>query len=572
MTSILSTVTGALGYENLGGGYKQPTSRITSVPSRDGNGVRQAMGLPNGIVPGVQNPIPTSTARPGKQTNQRVVYTRVQNQFHKECGSVARVPVMEGDVVFVFRQDGTNTAGLNSGHDVSRTSRIASILQLNKMLESGRVDGEITMPARPIIGVDGAGNPRYGPPLDPRGVEPPADSLNPVWDRWVHCRTLARWTPDGVLASKEHDCVMDASNPGEAYNVTIGGPTLMRNAAHGEFPQHFDDGVRTLDKVFVGLIATEHRAYDQANDVYGEVEYFSYSYKLFTSRQLMWAPLGQQSIRLKDMERNAPGGINTLGPTVDEYARMVQVWRVGSVLDSKAGMMPHKCAMLNVVIEPWSLKMMQMEYNPYFGESLALTPIDGRAVLDLLRLCEQFVQQEGASIVQALESLGPLYRTTFADEVAHWEAADAEWRDNVSLAGLRGRTPADYPPPEVGSSATRGGHHGPQLGGRSYYADGSDELKAFYALFRNGLAWCARCRLLFTTAIAELALVGRAVALNSQTKLMEWVEAQGRTAVIVEAQKLHVTVMALRPIMRVGEQIAAGRAQAVNRGGRWPVQ
>ena len=49
-------------------------------------------------------------------------------------------------------------------------------------------------------------------------------------------------------------------------------------------------------------------------------------------------------------------------------------------------------------------------------------------------------------------------------------------------------------------------------------------------------------------------------------------EAQGRTAVIVEAQKLHVTVMALRPIMRVGEQIAAGRAQAVNRGGRWPVQ
>ena len=177
---------------------------------------------------------------------------------------------------------------------------------------------------------------------------------------------------------------------------------------------------------------------------------------------------------------------------------MVQVWRVGSVLDSKAGMMPHKCAMLNVVIEPWSLKMMQMEYNPYFGESLALTPIDGRAVLDLLRLCEQFVQQEGASIVQALESLGPLYRTTFADEVAHWEAADAEWRDNVSLAGLRGRTPADYPPPEVGSSATRGGHHGPQLGGRSYYADGSDELKAFYALFRNGIAWCARCRLLFT--------------------------------------------------------------------------
>ena len=82
------------------------------MPSRDGNGVRQAMGLPNGIVPGVQNPIPTSTARPGKQTNQRVVYTRVQNQFHKECGSVARVPVMEGDVVFVFRQDGTNTAGL----------------------------------------------------------------------------------------------------------------------------------------------------------------------------------------------------------------------------------------------------------------------------------------------------------------------------------------------------------------------------------------------------------------------------------------------------------------------------
>ena len=45
---------------------------------------------------------------------------------------------------------------------------------------------------------------------------------------------------------------MDASNPGEAFNVAVGGPTLTRNSSMGDYPQHFDDGVRVLDKLLWG--------------------------------------------------------------------------------------------------------------------------------------------------------------------------------------------------------------------------------------------------------------------------------------------------------------------------------
>lgn len=571
--SLLSTVTEALGYENLGGGYKQPTSQITSIPSRDGSGVRQPLNLPTGIVPGVQNPIPTSTARPGKQTNQRIVYTRVQTQFHKDgCGHVASVPTMEGDVVFVHRQDGTNSPGVNSGADTARTSRIASVTQLNEMLKSGNVNtnGELTMAARINLESDPAAPDRWRY-LDPRGEDPSPDSENPTWERWVNCKALARWTPDGVLAGNEHDCVMDNSNPGEAFNVAIGGPTLTRNSATGDYPQHFDDGVRVLDKLFVGLIGTEHRQYDELTDTYGGVEYFSYQYKLFTSRQLAWAPLGQQTVQVKDMERNAPGGSNGLGPTVDDYARMVSVWRIGSILDSKAGMMPYRCATVNVVVEPWDLKMIQMEFNPYFGESLSLAPVDAVTVTQVLDAARGLIGAEAVAITRGLEVLGPLFEQGFTHEVSQWKATDEAWQSNVHLADLRGKSAADYPAPTVGPQ-TSGHHHGSAIGSKTYYLDGSAGIKAFFVAFQNEAVWCATCRQLFGTYITLLASVGRVSSFSSDKELMKWITAQGREAIVAEALKLHTTVMALRPIIRLGEVLVAGpKASVQANGGSWPL-
>ena len=98
----------ASSYEGLRN-YIVGGGRPTDVRSFDSNGVRQPMGLPNGLVPGVQQPIPTSSARPGKMTNQRIVYSRVQTQFPRDCGAIDLIPVNEGDVVFVHRHDGKNT-------------------------------------------------------------------------------------------------------------------------------------------------------------------------------------------------------------------------------------------------------------------------------------------------------------------------------------------------------------------------------------------------------------------------------------------------------------------------------
>ena len=236
--------------------------RPVDVSAFDQSGVRQTLSLPNGAVPGVQNPIPTSSARPWKPTNQRITYSRVQTAFPKSCGAIDLTPVREGDAVFVHRQDGLTSVG----KDTNRTSRVATLMQLNGVLGSysgpddvGSIVMPLTDPAGNVLSPAGLGEEQYIAERGANGVLR-ADALN-EWNsgnfdkvsyRWKHCTWLAQWTPDGILASNEHDCVMDNSNPGEVYNIAIGGPTLMRNAPAGDFPQHFDDGLRALERLSHG--------------------------------------------------------------------------------------------------------------------------------------------------------------------------------------------------------------------------------------------------------------------------------------------------------------------------------
>jgi hypothetical protein len=338
------------------------TGRPSDVRAFDQGGVRQPMGLPNGAVPGAQNPIPTSSARPSKPTNARIVYTRVQTAFPKACGAIDITPVCEGDVLFVHRQDGSTSVG----RDTSRTSRVATLQQLNNVLGFFSGDpseiGEIVMPVAD----------KYGNVLSPAGLDvddyvaergdvgvSDVDARK-EWDdgmidhvayRWKHCRWLAQWTPDGILANNEHDCTMDNSNSGEVYNVAIGGPTLMRNAYVGDYPQHFDDGAGALDKVFVGLIPT----------LDASAKYWTFKYQLFTSRQLLWAKLAIPST--SHINAHEAGGNNSIGPTAKEFRSMVQVWRMGSIVDKQSGMLPYKCVTLNVVVEEWTKESMAKEFN-----------------------------------------------------------------------------------------------------------------------------------------------------------------------------------------------------------------
>lgn len=410
---------------------------------------------------------------------------------------------------------------------------------------------------------------------------------NPVWYRWRNCQTLARWTPDGILASKEHDCVMDNSNPGEAYNVAIGGPTLARNSSVGDYPQHFDDGVRVLDKLFVGLIATENRI-TEADGSLGSNRYFSYKYKLFTSRQLAWAPLSPNVVELKDMAANAPGGDNKLQPTADEFARMVQVWRVGSVLDSKAGMMPYKCATVNVVVEEWSLEMIQLEYNEYFGESLALAVLDGPmagiGALDLLAMGAALVD---AALIRLLKGrpdarpdpVPPLigavlsnYTPGLVGELQAWTDVDRAHAEDEQLRRLRNAANRTNVPAPGAPRETRPGggdfvgQHGHTLGvgKQKFYNSASPETKRLYAAYNN-LAQADRDA--FNPAgIAALAPLGRAAALNGNTKFVQKLT-DDQKRLLKTVVEYHARVVAATQAMRAGEKIRAALAA----GKLWPI-
>ena len=136
------------------------------------------------------------------------------------------------------------------------------------------------------------------------------------------------------------------------------------------------------------------------------------------------------------MERNALGGDNKLGPTVDEFARMVQVWRIGSITDSKSGMMPYKCATVNVVIEPWSLEMIQLEYNPYFGESLALAVGEYADVAALIQLALAFVQTNDGVLKTTEAIVKEVYTPSLASEVAGLEQTDKSYLDDLKLMAV----------------------------------------------------------------------------------------------------------------------------------------
>ena len=269
----------------IGGG------RPTAVPAFDAS-ARQPTGAPGSALPGAPTPIPTSSAHPGKQTNQRITYARLQTKYPSPAnGGLDPEAIHEGDVVFVHRYD-----GINAGHDVNKPTCMATIAQLNAVFghynpheaEEDLDDGAVR-PARRsadagILFME-AIDPETGLANNPRGRSPPPEPQEgdeqAVWDeyaewtrdrpkyRWKHCKALAAWAPDGVCCATEHEHSKDpmvgagASNPGELFNIAIGGPTLVRNAAHHKHnmhvpEQHIDDGMRVLDKVFVGLVC--HRA------------------------------------------------------------------------------------------------------------------------------------------------------------------------------------------------------------------------------------------------------------------------------------------------------------------------
>lgn len=469
--------------------------RPTAVPSFD-TSARQLVGVPTAAMPTPSGKIPTSSARPGKMTNQRITYARLVTKIPTDGAPGAQInprDVQEGDIVFVHRYD-----GMYSGHDVNKPTRVATIAQLNAALRDYNYPaaalpanlatrprdadgGYIVMPA---LDADGNAN-------DPKGIvdepEEPAQAPAPpptpqqladyraekhLFDndypkyRWRKCPFLAQWTPDGVCCGTEHTHMEDpmtggaASNPGELLNIAVGGPTLVRNAANHKFnmhqaEHHIDDGLRLLDKVFVGLVCYEQR------DVNDTLTHYMYQYVPFTSRQLAWAswwrgltPPGRMEIfDANGQSFNPPrfhpeaagdaivvGGVNSVGPSVYDFARMVQVWRVGSVLDTRGGMLPYKCAMVNVVVEEWSLERVAFEYNQLFAEVALMQVVAEVDRAALIAAVQVLLPDEAATA--AWETLATEYVVLGFDlphmlaEIAAYKRIDAAWSDDDELARL----------------------------------------------------------------------------------------------------------------------------------------
>lgn len=489
--------------------------RPTGVPSFDVS-ARQPVGTPTAAIPTPNGKIPTSSARPGKMTNQRITYARLVTKIPTDGAPGAQInphDVQEGDIVFVHRYD-----GMYAGHDVNKPTRVATIAQLNAALRDYSYPppalptnlaarprdadaGYIVMPA-----LDAAGNAN-----DPKGVvdepdeppRPPAPPPTPqqlaeyraekhLFDndypkyRWRKCPFLAEWTPDGVCCGTEHTHMEDpmvgaaASNPGELFNIAIGGPTLVRNAANHKFnmhqaEHHIDDGLRLLDKVFVGLVCYEQRDEDGASLTFGELTHYMYQYIPFTSRQLAWAswwrglnPPGRMEIfDANGQSFNPPrfhpeavgdavvvGGVNSVGPSVYDFARMVQVWRVGSVLDTRGGMLPYKCATVNVVVEEWSLERVAFEYNQLFAEVSLMQVVAEVDRAALIALVGALPLDEAATV--AWETLATEYVALGFDlprmlaDIRAYRRIDDAWEDDDELARLNAvsrRQQQGLPPP-----------------------------------------------------------------------------------------------------------------------------
>lgn len=407
--------------------------RPTAVRAFD-QSARQPVNLPTGTLPGVKTPIPNSSARPGKQTNQRIPYARLCFNFPADGNPLIKQEIQEGDISFVHRPSNSNVHHCIVGHGVNRASTIGNITQVNVMLANHNLSNmgiNIMAPNLDPFGIqrvpdinEATGVQR----VDSRGV---ALFRTATWnERWTGCEILQRWTPDGVIIGSEHQHGTPmplvgsmASNPGDLWNICVQGPTPLKNnyVAPGDFAhkyteQNIDSGPRVLDKVFVGLFARENR------DAAGVNQYYSYSWKPFTSRQAMSVDL---AAAVGSRAAPASGSMNlTSGPTNEEFVRLVAAWRVGTIMDSH---LAKERVQLNVIIEQWPLEWLREQYNVYVGASVAMRMRTTGAAL-----------QNALAVLAAINAvlINGALRNRFQTLAGDFDVADATMRDPIDPFGF----------------------------------------------------------------------------------------------------------------------------------------
>ena len=281
-------------------------------------------------VPSKRGKFSASRARPGKQSNQVVPYTRVVNSDASD--------IAPGDVVFV--KQGTASAG--------KISPVVSLRRMNAMLAAA--GQEATLKYKDM-GVTGAQRSQkwleanhaelyrldaHGP-LDVR--QPPEVAYRPgriktkiefeptdrafVPIEWRSVPLLRDWKLDGVLLVGEDAELVGQPGGGEstvALNVAVQGPVAVSNSG----AQLFDASARASESLYVILSA-------KTVDITGDAR-FAFEFSVCSDRTL-------------DAMANRPA----TEPT--PLSRCCAAWRLGRAIDSRLVRGTHTKLQVNVAIQ-----------------------------------------------------------------------------------------------------------------------------------------------------------------------------------------------------------------------------
>lgn len=378
-------------------GNKRPPPQVPSANVRP-----RLPNQPGQAIPGPNGKFKVSSQRPGKRTNDTIVYGRV---VFTDFSSSPAPPsdVMPGDAVLVHK-------GANSlGHDTNRPTKVASWRQINNILQSGKPGTLLTRDMRdqilrarkaeynamnarsqalleevqytqqrrrPVNAdlfaslVDLANNlSDLDGEIDKLERDDAAAVFLPVYD-WAAVPFLSEWSPDGILVSRDDDeqnasCFhWGGGDSGTVMNVAVQGPASARNAVHNkadstpmEFAQLFDPEPRVRDDLYLCLVC------DENTDAAGNLQSYSFRLKPTSSRIIE---------ELSRAQRQATPDVaypNENGMTAGEVAGTVFAWRIGSVMDCRQTALAEPRMKVNVAILPVTLYEMHGRFGMYVGIS-----------------------------------------------------------------------------------------------------------------------------------------------------------------------------------------------------------
>lgn len=374
-------------------------------PQVPGANVRPRLpNQPGQFIPGIDGKIKVSSQRPGKRTNDTIVYGRMTfTDF--QCSRVPPSDIFPGDLVMLHK---TKKA---LGHDTNRATKIASWRQILSFMQSGatetlltanRVDEILKVRIDEIDAINDQGQ-RIGEDLDFAQQRRHAlnldllDTVNALFQEftelnnettllqtndptavflphydWAAVPFLSDWTPDGILVSRdddEHNSSYFESGGGESgimMNVAVQGPASTRNCTHSrvdstplEFVQLFDAEPRVRDNLYLCLLCEEKL------DGVGNFEAYAFTLKPTSSRILEEL---SKPYYAANVDTPYP---NKHGMTHDELSRLVFAWRIGSIMDNRETTLAEPRVRINVAILPVNVFTMARRYGLFVGANMA---------------------------------------------------------------------------------------------------------------------------------------------------------------------------------------------------------